>query len=204
MQRIPPMALFNCRMFVCNGKIRYLKMKKSLTLRKIVITAVCIALCLVLPQALHAIPKAGIIFSPMHLPVLLCGLICGWQYGLLCGMTAPLLSSLITSMPIMSNLPFMMVELAVYGFVTGLLIKYLHTGRTIYNIYIALLAAMLSGRIIAGILMAIFYVGGSYSWSAWVTGYFVSCLPGIVVQLILIPILYLTLKRAGLVPPVKA
>lgn len=178
-------------------------MKKKRTPKKLIITSVCIALCIVLPIALHAIPNAGVMLSPMHIPVLLCGIVCGWQYGFLCGLAGPLLSSLITSMPAMANLPFMMVELAIYGLVSGLIMRYLHSSKTIYTLYSSLLAAMLSGRIIAGILKALFFAGGSYSWSAWATGYFVSCLPGIIVQLILIPILYFALKKAGLLPPLS-
>jgi len=175
-------------------------MKKLTAMNKFMITAVCIALCIVLPVALHSIPNAGTLFSPMHIPVLLCGIICGWPYGLLCGLIGPLLSSLLTSMPVMAKLPFMMVELAVYGMLTGLVMHLLRTGKLALDLYASLLIAMLSGRIVAGILRAFFLAGESYSWSIWVTSYFVSCLPGILVQLILIPILYIALERAGLIP----
>lgn len=175
-------------------------MKQMKTLNKIVFTAVCIALCIVLPMALHGIPNAGNLFSPMHIPALLCGLICGWQYGLLCGMIGPLLSSLITSMPVMANLPFMMLELAMYGLVAGLLMKYLHTKKTIYDLYLSLTASMLLGRITAGIARALAFTEGTYSFSLWTTSYFITCIPGIIIQLILIPILYFTLERSGLLP----
>ena len=175
-------------------------MKKISTLNKFMITAVCITLCIVLPTALHSIPNAGTLFSPMHLPVLLCGIVCGWQYGLLCGIIGPLLSSLFTSMPAMAKLPFMMVELAIYGMICGLIMQLLHTGKLAVDLYISLIISMLSGRIVAGILKALTLAGGSYSWSLWATSYFVSCLPGILVQLILIPILYIALERAHLIP----
>lgn len=64
-------------------------MEKMSHIKKEVITAVCIALCVVLPMTFHTIPNAGKIFCPMHIPVLLCGLICGWPYGLLCGIAGP-------------------------------------------------------------------------------------------------------------------
>ncbi len=175
-------------------------MKKMSTLNKFIITAVCIALCIVLPIALHGIPNAGTWFSPMHIPALLCGIICGWSYGLLCGLAGPLLSSLLTSMPAMAKLPFMMIELAMYGMVCGLIMHLLRSGRLIFDLYASLLIAMLSGRIVAGIVRAFFLAGGSYSWSIWATSYFVSCLPGIIVQLILIPTLYIALERAHLIP----
>ena len=176
-------------------------MKQKKILYRLIITAVCVALCLVLPIALHAIPNAGNIFSPMHIPVLLCGMVCGWQYGLLCGLTGPLLSSLITSMPAFANLPFMMVELAVYGAVSGFLVKLLHKQKSLLRLYVPLLTAMLSGRVVAGILRAIVFAGEGYGLSLWATAYFVTTFPGILLHLILVPILYLALKRAGLLPP---
>lgn len=177
-------------------------------LTRTVTTAVCIALCVVLPMALHWIPGVGAInlgtlLSPMHLPVLLCGLVCGWPYGLACGIIGPLLSSLITSMPAWGYLPTMMVELALYGLISGILIQLVRTGRLMFDIYISLIAAMLAGRIITGIARALIFAprsGGVYSLSAWATGYFVSSFPGIILQLILLPILYLALQRAKLIP----
>lgn len=174
--------------------------KPTFHLRKTVITAICIALCVVLPIAFHAIPNGGTLFSPMHLPVFLCGLVCGWQYGLLCGLLGPVLSSFITGMPGIGYLPTMTLELALYGFISGLLMTLLHTGKKTADIYISLLSAMLIGRIVTGIVRAFIFAPGSLSLHAWATGYFVSCLPGIVVQLILLPILYHALKRAKLLP----
>lgn len=172
--------------------------KKSIY--KLVAAAVCAALCVVLPFAFHAIPNGGTIFSPMHLPVLLCGIVCGPLYGLTCGLLGPLLSSLLTGMPGMAFLPTMMFELALYGLISGLFMKHLHTGKQTADLYISLLAAMLSGRILTGIARALIFTKGGYSLKAWATGYFVSCLPAIILQLILIPILYIALQKAGVVP----
>lgn len=174
--------------------------KLSLHLRKTLITAICMALCVVLPMAFHTIPNGGTLFSPMHLPVFLCGLVCGWQYGLLCGIFGPVLSSFITGMPGMGYLPTMMVELALYGFISGLMINLIHTGKKTADIYISLLSAMLIGRVITGIVRAFIFAPGSITLQAWATGYFVSCLPGIIIQLILLPILYHALDRAKLLP----
>ena len=175
-------------------------MNKLSTLNKFTATAVCIALCVVLPIALHGIPNAGILFSPMHIPALLCGIICGWPYGLLCGLAGPLLSSLITSMPAMANLPFMMLELAAYGVISGIIMKGFKFGKLMLDLYIALLSAMLCGRIVAGLARAFVFAGKGYSLSLWASAYFVSCLPGILIQLILIPVLYITLERAKMIP----
>lgn len=163
-------------------------------------TAACTALCIILPFAFHMIPNGGILFSPMHLPVLLCGIVCGPQYGLICGILGPLLSSAITGMPGMANLPTMMIELAIYGLVTGLMMHFIHTGRQIADLYVSLLIAMLSGRIIAGIVRAFIFSPGGYTLKVWATGYFVSCLPAIILQLLLIPFIYTALQRTGLLP----
>ncbi len=170
------------------------------TVKKAILTAVCIALCVVLPQAFHAIPNAGSIYLPMHIPVLLCGLICGWPFGLLCGLAGPLLSSLFTGMPPAAYLPPMAVECAAYGCVSGILTRFVRTKNTYADLYICLIGAMLSGRVIAGLARALIFAGGSYSMAAWATGYFVTGLPGIVIQLVLLPVIVSALMRAGLIP----
>lgn len=175
-------------------------MKKMSPVKKSIITAVCIALCVVLPQAFHAIPNAGAIYCPMHIPVLLCGLICGWQYGLLCGIAGPLVSALITGMPPAAVLPGMLVECAAYGALTGLMMQLVHTKKVYPDLYISLLVAMLGGRIISGIAKALIFSAGSYSMTAWVTGSFVTSLPGIIVHLVLIPSIVYALMKAKLIP----
>jgi len=175
-------------------------MNKLTNLTKCLFTAACMALCVVLPMALHGIPNAGTLLSPMHIPVLLCGLVCGWPFGLLCGLAGPALSSLLTGMPAFGYLPTMMVELALYGLISGLLMRFIRTGRLIADLYISLVSAMLAGRILTGIARALIFAAGTYSWKAWATGYFVSSFPGIILQLLLLPPLYLALQRARLIP----
>ena len=99
--------------------------------KRSVLTAVCIALCVVLPMAFHAVPNAGQIFLPMHIPVLLAGLCCGWPFGLLAGVAGPLLSSLFTGMPPLAYLPSMLCELALYGLLSGAFSSRLRSGRLI-------------------------------------------------------------------------
>ena len=168
--------------------------------KRSVITAACIALCVVLPMAFHTIQNAGSIFCPMHIPVLLCGLICGWPFGLLCGLFGPLLSSLMTGMPPVAYLPAMMVELAVYGFITGIMMRVLHTKKLYVDLYASLLIAMLAGRLIAGSARALVFAAGSYSMTAWISGYFVTSFPGIVIQLVLIPTIVFALMQSRLIP----
>ena len=167
--------------------------------KKLVITAMCAALCVVLPYAFHAIPDFGSIFSPIHIPVLLCGLICGWHCGLLCGIVAPLLSSFITGMPPIGYLPPMLVELAVYGAVAGLIMTLVRTKHLYADLYISLIPAMLVGRILAGLARGFIFAPGGYSYAMWVSGYFVKAIPGIITHLIIIPLLVLALEKARLI-----
>ena len=168
-------------------------------LRKSRVTAVCIALCVVLPMAFHAIPNGGILFSPMHLPVLLCGILTSWPFGLLCGIAGPLLSSLLTGMPGAPMLPQMMVELGCYGFAAGLMMNLLGGMGSAAKVYISLVTAMLFGRIAAGSARALIFARGSYSLPMWISSYFISCFPAIIMQLVLIPLIYASLLKAGFV-----
>ena len=172
---------------------------KLSVVKKSILTAVCIALCVVLPQAFHAIPNAGSVYLPMHIPVLLCGLICGAPYGLLCGLAGPALSHLFTGMPPIGMLPSMLVECAVYGFAAGAMMK-IKTKRLYPDLYLSLVVAMIAGRIVSGIAKALIFSAGSYSMAAWVTGSFVTSLPGIVIQLALIPTIVFALEKARLIP----
>jgi len=170
-------------------------------LKKFVITAMCITLCSVLPLILHAVPRAGNVILPMHIPVLLCGLIVGWQFGLLSGLFGPMLSSFTTGMPSPAYTPTMMVELAVYGAITGLMIRIMRTKNKYVNIYVSLVTAMIIGRIIAGMARAFIFAPGSATMALWASGYFITGLPGIIIQLILIPAIIVALEKARLVKP---
>lgn len=134
--------------------------------KKLVFCAICVALCVVLPMAFHAL-GSGTVFLPMHVPVLLCGLVCTWPYGVVCGLLGPLLSSVLTGMPAAAVLPSMMAELAVYGLVTALVMRLVHTGRLYGDLYIALCCAIPCGRIVAGVVKALTFPAGSWSMAAW-------------------------------------
>ena len=170
--------------------------------KKYVITAMCITLCAVLPLTLHFIPRAGSTVMPMHIPVLLCGLIVGPYFGLLAGLFGPLLSSFTTGMPLMAYVPVMMVELAVYGLVCGLLIKIIRTSHRYFNLYAAMIPAMLIGRVLGGLARIFFYapaLANETLLAWWVTSYFVTSLPGIIIQLILIPAIIVALEKSKVV-----
>lgn len=174
-------------------------MQTMTPVKKTVLTAVCAALCVIVPMAFHAIPNGGSVFLPMHIPVLLCGMLCGWPNGLICGLVGPALSSLLTGMPPAAVLPAMMVECAVYGLVSGILLKCVRTGKLYADLYISLTAAMLCGRVISGIAKALIFAPGT-TLSAWATASFVTGLPGIAIQLLLIPTIVYALTRAKLIP----
>ena len=167
--------------------------------KKIVFTAVCAALCVVLPMAFHSIQNAGTIFLPMHIPVLLCGLMCGWPFGFICGLMGPLLSSLLTGMPPAAMLPSMMVECAAYGCVTGAMMGLVHTKKPVADLYISMVTAMILGRVLAGLAKSLIFSPGTAPF-AWVTTSLVAGIPGILIQLLLIPLVVMSLIRARILP----
>ncbi|MBQ5444358.1 MAG: ECF transporter S component [Erysipelotrichaceae bacterium] len=166
--------------------------------RNLILTAMFIAIGVVLPQAFHMIPNAGSVVLPMHIPVLIAGFAVGPLLGAICGFFTPLLSHLIFGMPPAPVLPSMLCELTVYGLMTGLLNKVVKIENGLVKNYVVLIGAMLCGRITYGILNALIFKAGSYSMAAWTSAAFVTALPGIIIQLVLIPILVDRLKKANL------
>ena len=172
--------------------------------KQLVFASLCVALGVALPLLFHIIPVSGKAFSPMHIPVLLCGFFCAWPFALLCGIVTSLLSSLLTGMPPIAMLPPMMVELAFYALVPALLryvlplSKSLSLPKYLARTYTMLIAAMLTGRIAYGLLMATIFKPGAYSLAIWWTGLFIETLPAILIQLALIPMLVVALRRSRL------
>ncbi len=168
-------------------------------IRRLTVSALCLALCVVLPLAFHILPDGGSVFSPMHIPVLICGLSCGGIWGLVCGLLGPILSSFITGMPNAAYLPSMLVELASYGFIAGLMMNFVRTGRLYADLYISLAVAMVLGRVLAGLAMGFIFARGAFSIGMWAGSYFVGSLPGIIAHLIIVPILTGALMKARLI-----
>lgn len=167
--------------------------------RKLVLSALFMALGIVLPFLTGQIKQVGNMLLPMHIPVLLCGFICGWQYGLAVGMATPLLRSVMFGMPpIMPTGAAMAVELAVYGLTTGLL--YGRLNKKVSGIYVSLLGAMIAGRAAWGLVSIGLYgiTGGAFSMQIFLTSALLNAIPGIVLQLILIPVIIAALKKAGM------
>ncbi|MBQ1263898.1 MAG: ECF transporter S component [Oscillospiraceae bacterium] len=174
---------------------------KLFGMKNMIRAALCAALCVVLPMAFHAIPNAGSVILPMHIPVLLCGLICGWPWGFLCGLIGPALSSLLTGMPPAAILPAMMVECCTYGLVAGIMIALVKTKHRMANLYISLVTAMIVGRIVAGAAKALIFAVGEFGFAMWATSYFVTGLPGIIIQLALLPLVVVALEKARVITP---
>mgnify|MGYP000661039781 CR=1 FL=1 len=168
--------------------------------RKLTLSALFLALGLVLPLITGQIPQIGKMLLPMHIPVLLCGMVCGAPYGAVCGLLGPMLSSVLTGMPTAALMPAMMVECAAYGLTTGLMLRLVRTGKTYADLYLSLVAAMLVGRLVSGVTKALFFMAGQYTMQAWIAASFVTALPGIVLQLAVVPSIVYYLMRAGLIP----
>lgn len=166
--------------------------------KKMVLSALFMALGIVLPFLTGQIQQIGNMLLPMHIPVLLCGFICGWQYGLAVGFITPLLRSVLFGMPpLMPTAAAMAVELAVYGLVTGILYRKLPK-KTSY-LYVSLLCAMIAGRIAWGIAgISLFGMAGKgFTAQIFLSGALLNAIPGIILQIVLIPVIMIALARAG-------
>ncbi len=176
---------------------------KNEKLKKILLAAMFMGLGLVLPFVTGQIKQIGNMLLPMHIPVMLCGLILGWQYGALVGFVMPLLRSLLFGMPHMyPNAVAMAFELATYGGVCGFL--YLKAKwQCTKTLYISMIIAMLSGRVVWGIVETVLLGFGGFTVKMFIAGAFLNSVPGIILQLFLIPAIMVALKKAKLVPLVK-
>ena len=171
----------------------------SLQVRRLTYAALFLAIAMVLPFLIGQLPQIGSALSPMHIPVLLCGFMCGWPWGLAVGFIAPLLRSFLFKMPDMFPTACAMAcELPVYGAISGWL--YAKLPRTIPMTYVVLILSMIAGRIAWGIA-SLFLSGISgtpFTWAIFLTGAFVKAVPGIILHIVLIPVLVIAMERAGL------
>ena len=159
-----------------------------------------LALAYVMPFITGQIPEIGKMMLPMHIPVLLCGFICGAPYGLVVGATAPLLRSLTLGMPPILTAVTMTFELAAYGFMTGILYKSLPKKKI--NIYVSLVGAMVVGRLVEGFASYCVYQMGfdvkpltlEVFWASTV----VNAIPGIIIQIVFVPVIIMLLEKAKL------
>lgn len=172
---------------------------KNTAIRKMVLAALALALCLVLPFLTGQIPEIGAALSPMHIPVFLCGFICGPLYGGIVGFIAPLLRQLIFGMPpFPMNVP-MAFELLTYGVVSGVVYRLLPK-KPLFT-YVTLIVAMLAGRVVWGVgrLVLAGLQGSAFTMQAFIAGAFVEAVPGIICHIVLIPIIIIALEKARLI-----
>jgi riboflavin transporter FmnP len=176
---------------------------KKLSTKNLVLSGLFLALGLVMPFLTGQIPGIGSKLLPMHIPVLLAGFVCGWPYGLAVGLIVPIFRSMLFGMPPMvPTAAAMAFELAAYGFVSGLLYK-LMPKKNAY-IYGALIVSMICGRIIWGFASLLLYGlrGNAFTWQMFMAGAFINAIPGIIIQLVIIPIIIIALQRARLIESV--
>lgn len=176
--------------------------RSSEKIKKLTFSAVCIALCYVLPFVTANNPSLGNMLCLMHIPVMLCGFLCGASYGLSVGFIAPLLRTLTIAMPpLMTAIP-MAFELATYGAVTGMIYKIAskRSQKSLTNIYISLVSAMIFGRVAGGAvkwaLLGFNYIN-SFSAKAFLSAYILTAWPGIIIQIVFVPIIVMALKKNG-------
>lgn len=176
-------------------------MKSDSKYRNLVLTAMFMAIGIVLPFFTGQIKQIGSMLLPMHVPIMLCGLICGPWYGLAAGLCTPFIRSMIFGMPpLFPTAAAMMFELAAYGFVIGFL-YFRSKWKCVFALIRSMIAAMICGRIVWGVAMAVFMGinGGGFTMSAFIAGAFLNAIPGIIIQLILIPAVMTMLGKAKIV-----
>lgn len=164
--------------------------------KKLVLTALFLAFALVLPFLTGQIKSVGAMLCPMHIPIILCGFICGWQYGLIIGIIAPLFRSLVFGMPVLyPSAVCMSFELATYGAVAGLMLKLFPKNK--WLVYPELLIAMIAGRLVWGLSMFL-ALGASteaFTLNAFLAGSVLNSIPGIAIQIVIIPPLVILINK---------
>ena len=169
------------------------------TLRRLVLSAMFLAIGLILPFFTGQIQQIGNMLLPMHIPVLLCGLLCGWQYGALVGATLPLLRFALFGMPMLyPNALAMAVELCVYGLAIGFIYG-MFKKQNLIAVYISLVIAMILGRVVWGGSMTVLLSmkDSAFTFTAFLAGAVLNAIPGIILQLLLIPAIMTSLHATG-------
>lgn len=168
--------------------------------KNIALSGLFIALGIVLPFLTGQIPNIGRMLLPMHIPVLLCGFVCGWPFGLIVGFVTPLLRSVMFGMPpLFPTAVAMSFELVAYGLTAGLFYKY--SKKNTLSTYITLLLSMICGRIVWGIVSLVLYglSGTAFTWQMFAAGAFINAIPGIILQIVIIPPIIIALKRGNII-----
>lgn len=175
--------------------------KYASKINKLFLAAMFLALGWLFPFITGQIPQVGNMFLPMHIPVFLCGFILGPWYGLLIGFITPLTRfAIFFAPPLFPTGIAMAFELATYGFVSGFLFRrFINTNKLMPSIYFSLFLSMILGRVVWG--LAQYFIGlfgNLFTIQMFISGAFIMAWPGIIIQLIIIPIIIRTLYNSGL------
>lgn len=167
--------------------------------KKLTLSALFLALGLILPFFTGQLKQLGNMLLPMHIPVIICGFVCGGPCGFVVGLTVPVLRSILFTRPeMMPTAIAMAAELSTYGFATGILYSKLKNKKC--RIYLSLMGAMVLGRIVWGLVSFILYriMGTPFTWELFAAGAFLNAFPGILIQLLLVPAIIYALDKANL------
>lgn len=169
------------------------------TVKNTAFAAMFLALCMVLPMLTGNIPQIGSMLSPMHIPVLLCGFVSGWPYGLVVGAIAPIMRSLIFGMPPMYPVAAAMAfELAAYGVLAGVLYRVFP--KKFGYVYLSLILSMIGGRLVWGAARFVMagLSGTGFGFQAFLAGAVTNAIPGIILHILIIPPIVLAFEKAKL------
>lgn len=183
-------------------------MRQRTPIGPLVTSALLLAVGLALPFMTGQLPVLGQLMSPLHIPAYLCGLVCGPVWGTLLGLLLPLVRMLLFGMPLLPVALPMAFECATYGLCIGLIYrvtKVRFANRFYIAILYAMIPSMISGRIIGGLAKALFLVSGviasqaPFTFSVFITSYFVDTSVGALMHLILVPLVMAALKKVRLI-----
>lgn len=179
-----------------NATVEVYNMRKTKSF-KLVISGLLLCIGMLLPYfSAHAFGISGNVFLPMHIPVLLCGFLCGPLMGGVCGAVLPILNSVLTGMPVFYPTAILMTaELLCYGLISGLGCKLLKKGNKLVNIYISLIIAMVVGRVASGAAASLLILFNTGLVKYSVIASLITGIPGIIIQLVLIPFLIMIIEK---------
>lgn len=171
----------------------------DLQIRRMTYSALYLAIAMILPFLTGQIPQIGAMLSPMHIPVLLCGFLCGPAHGMVIGFIAPILRSFLFGMPkLYPSAIGMAFELAAYGFFSGFLYRFFGSRKG--GIYVTLILSMIIGRIVWGVARVVLagIAKTEFTMSLFIAGAITTAIPGIILHIVLIPVLVYMMEKAGL------
>lgn len=167
-------------------------MNKKITTMEIVLGGMLLASGLLLPMVFHLFGLTGQVALPMHIPVLIGGFFLSPPLALFLGIITPLVSSVLTGMPVLFPMAvIMMFELGTYAFSASLFARKMKLPAVT-----SLILAMIAGRIAAGVTVAMLVqlFGVKMNPVLYIKGAVITGIPGIIIQLIFIPSLIIAIK----------